>query len=177
MNYHFVAPKFSLISREAYLNYHQQSSLRIQKSASETVLIPAAVSALIIDRLSWVKISQDSTEVFLALKNLSEQLISANEFDFLCGVSDVEKVLILKNPVVKNLVTVRFDGILSKNQWQAVELNTTIPAMQGYTDVANELFLLTESLPECEHISLYKSAVETFLTIHPVKSVLILAWV
>ena len=174
MFYTLIESDLSVLSPETFLKYHKQSCLRIQKKTPLEWIIPTALTALIIDPKRWQVLADDSARLFALLKTISESLIEKSELEFLQGISLVEKALVLKNPRISNMVTARFDGIFTQENWQAVELNTTIPAMQGYTDAANALFLSNVSTANFTCIKLYETLCDDFLNTYPVESVLIL---
>jgi hypothetical protein len=109
-------------------------------------LIPAATTPLILDDTNWDALARDAQLVFNAMQKVVRWLrhpANARQRDLLfADLSGLEsRASIGETDFGAGLATIRFDLFLDETGFKIIEVNTTIPAMQAYSDMIKSAFI------------------------------------
>jgi len=106
------------------------------------VPIPPVLSPVVLDD-AWLHARQaDATQLAELIRRVTAGMLEGPEREeVLAALYPIERSAIEHSGAPKQLATVRADLFLGARGPQALELNTTIPAMQGYSDIAARAFM------------------------------------
>ncbi|MBS2028014.1 MAG: hypothetical protein JST54_08940 [Deltaproteobacteria bacterium] len=104
--------------------------------------IPPVLSPFVVDD-AWLKAQVDAAQHLTALVHrvTSGMLAGPEKTSILDALFPFERTCIESAGLAERLATVRADLFVGERGAQALELNATIPAMQGYSDIAVRAFL------------------------------------
>lgn len=135
------------ISLETYANQIKNSPLGIfNSSQNDYKIIPAAIDPLILDDTQWHQLAAESRQVLSAMQKVSRWLRQpANSKTSSLLYSDLspieKKVVWAESNDSIGLATVRFDLFFDGEDLKIIEVNTTIPAMQAYSDMTKNAYI------------------------------------
>jgi hypothetical protein len=136
----FQAPKFGAeLARLAY-----QRGLAVTQKDGSTRPIPITATAVILDAAEIRRRSEVAAKLSSATMKMSEAVLNGGSSEVLLGpmLPIVRSVTERTWRHVARLATTRVDFFVNTaGQPRALEINTTIPAMQGYSDIAARTFL------------------------------------
>jgi hypothetical protein len=157
----FQAPKFG--AELAQLAY--QRGLAVTQKDGTTRPIPVTATAVILDAAEIRRRSDLAAKLSTATMKMTEAVLNGGTRDVLLGaLSPLERSLAERTWAhVTRLATTRVDYFInSANQPRALEINTTIPAMQGYSDIAARTFLEVVA----RHFGYPEKAIHALLTLN-----------
>jgi hypothetical protein len=114
-------------------------------SAARYLPIPASLDPLVVEEGVWRAAAQDCTRVLSAMEKTCawlRQNAPATTLDRLFGhLAGIEREAAFgRLPGSTGLATVRFDFFFDGGDLRILEVNTTIPAMQAYSDMVHAAF-------------------------------------
>jgi hypothetical protein len=157
----FQAPKFG--AELAQLAY--QRGLAVTQKDGTTRPIPVTATAVILDAAEIRRRSDLAAKLSTATMKMTEAVLNGGTRDVLLGaLSPLERSIAERTWAhVTRLATTRVDYFInSANQPRALEINTTIPAMQGYSDIAARTFLEVVA----RHFGYPEKAIHALLTLN-----------
>lgn len=114
-------------------------------AASSFVTIPASIDPLVVDDAAWRSVAHDAPlvlnameKVWLWLRQDAQVKTSAALFGHLSGL-ELDAAM-GRLPSTIGLATARFDFFFDGAELKILEVNTTIPAMQAYSDMTRAAF-------------------------------------
>jgi hypothetical protein len=157
----FQAPKFG--AELAQLAY--QRGLAVTLKDGTTRPIPVTATAVILDAAEIRRRSEMAARLSTAAMKMTEAVLNGGTRDVLLGaLSPLERSIAERTWAhVTRLATTRVDYFVNAaNQPLALEINTTIPAMQGYADIATRTFLEVVA----RHFGYPEKAIHALLTLN-----------
>ncbi|MDY7224852.1 hypothetical protein [Hyalangium rubrum] len=157
----FQAPKFGAeLSRTAY-----QRGLAVTQKDGTTRPIPITATPVILDAAEIRRRAELATKLSSATHKMAEAVLNGGSREVLLGaLSPLERSIAERTfSHVARLATTRVDFFVDTgNQARALEINTTIPAMQGYSDIAARSFLEVVA----RHFNYPERAIHALLTLN-----------
>ncbi len=136
----FAASDGSALARSAF-----GRGLAVTKSDGSTRPIPITATPVIAERRQIEQLAQLSARLSSAALKMARAVLGSEDRELLAGaLSPLERQLALRTyEAAQRLATTRVDYFLRTPEGlpSALEINATIPAMQGYSDIAAEAFL------------------------------------
>jgi hypothetical protein len=157
----FQAPKFG--AELAQLAY--QRGLAVTQKDGTTRPIPITATAVILDAAEIRRRSDLAAKLSTATMKMTEAVLNGGTRDVLLGaLSPLERSIAERTWAhITRLATTRVDYFINTaNQPRALEINTTIPAMQGYSDIAARTFLEVVA----RHFGYPEKAIHALLTLN-----------
>lgn len=125
---------------------------------SSFLAIPASLDPLVVDDVAWRSAAHDAPLVLSAMERVWAWLIQSTQskvatamFGHLSGV-ELDAALGRVSSAT-GLATVRFDFFFDGDDLKILEVNTTIPAMQAYSDMARAAFAAAMPSREGGHLA------------------------
>ena len=117
--------------------------LAVTSQDGSTQPIPIAATPIVVDAQELSRRQSLAAHLASATLKLSSHLLSGAHGGFILeGLSPVERQLTLRTfQALHTLATTRVDFFACGQALTALEVNATIPAMQGYSDIAADTFL------------------------------------
>jgi hypothetical protein len=157
----FQAPKFGAeLAQTAY-----KRGLAVTAQDGTTRPIPITATAVILDAAEIHRRSELAAQLSSATLKMVDAVLNGGTRDVLLGaLSPLERSIAEKTWThVSRLATTRVDFFVNAaNQPRALEINTTIPAMQGYSDIAARTFLEVVA----RHFGYPERAIHALLTLN-----------
>lgn len=126
--------------------------------AASFLTIPASLDPLVVDDVAWRSAAHDAPLVLRAMERVwvwlresAQSRLAAAMFGHLSGVE--LDAAFGKVPSATGLATVRFDFFFDGADLKILEVNTTIPAMQAYSDMARAAFAAALPSRQGEHLA------------------------
>ena len=109
-------------------------------------LIPASITPLVLDDAAWTKLASDASLVLSAMEKILIWLKQTKNHGLatalFADLSELEKKAAKgQSDFGTGLATVRFDLFFEGEELKIIEVNTTIPAMQAYSDMVKSAFI------------------------------------
>lgn len=157
----FQAPKFGAeLARTAY-----QRGLAVTQKDGTTRPIPITATPVILDAAEIRRRSELSARLSSATLKMADAVLNGGSREVLLGaMSPLERSIAERTwTQVVRLATTRVDFFVDVgNQPRALEINTTIPAMQGYSDIAARSFIEVVA----RHFNYPERAIHALLTLN-----------
>lgn len=157
----FQAPKFGAeLAQAAY-----QRGLAVTAKDGTTRPIPITATAVILDAAEIRRRSELAAKLSSATLKMADAVLNGGTAEVLLGaLSPLERSIAERTwKQVSRLATTRVDFFVNTaNQPRALEINTTIPAMQGYSDIAARTFLEVVA----RHFGYPEKAIHALLTLN-----------
>lgn len=157
----FQAPKFGAeLAQTAY-----KRGLAVTAKDGTTRPIPVTATAVILDAAEIRRRSELAAKLSSATLKMADAVLNGGTAEVLLGaLSPLERSIAERTwKHVSRLATTRVDFFVSTaNQPRALEINTTIPAMQGYSDIAARTFLEVVA----RHFGYPEKAIHALLTLN-----------
>ncbi|HYH99290.1 hypothetical protein [Hyalangium sp.] len=157
----FQAPKFGAeLAQTAY-----QRGLAVTREDGTTLPIPITATPVILDAAEIRRRSELTATLSSATLKMADAVLNGSTADVLLGaLSPLERSIVERTwRHVSRLATTRVDFFVNTaNQPRALEINTTIPAMQGYSDIAARTFLEVVA----RHFGYPEKAIHALLTLN-----------
>lgn len=120
-----------------------ERGLAVTDREGKTRPIPVTATPIIIDSIELRRRAQLSTLLSSAGFKMAKAVLDGPDRQLLAGaLSPVERELADKTfRQIERLATTRVDYFVSGSKAWALEINATIPAMQGYSDIAANTFI------------------------------------
>jgi len=135
----FQAPKFGAeLAQTAY-----KRGLAVTAPDGTTRPIPITATPVILDAAEIRRRAELAAQLSSATRKMSDAVLNGSTRDVLLGaLSPLERSIAERTYAqVARLATTRVDFFVGTGGPRALEINTTIPAMQGYSDIAAHSFL------------------------------------
>ena len=135
----FQAPKFGAeLAQTAY-----KRGLAVTAADGTTRPIPITATPVILDAAEIRRRSDMAALLSSATQKMADAVLNGSTRDVLLGaLSPLERSIAERTYAqVVRLATTRVDFFVGSGGPRALEINTTIPAMQGYSDIAARSFL------------------------------------
>jgi hypothetical protein len=157
----FQAPKFGAeLARTAF-----QRGLAVTQKDGTQRPIPITATPVILEAAEIRRRAELSAQLSSATLKMAEAVLNGSTRDVLLGaLSPLERSIAERTwSQVARLATLRVDFFVdSAQQPRALEINTTIPAMQGYSDIAARSFLEVVA----RHFGYPEKAIHALLTLN-----------
>jgi hypothetical protein len=157
----FQAPKFGAeLSQTAY-----KRGLAVTAPDGTTRPIPITATPVILDAAEIRRRAELATKLSSATQKMAEAVLNGGTREVLLGaLSPLERSIAERTYAqVARLATTRVDFFVdSGSRPRALEINTTIPAMQGYSDIAASAFLEVVA----RHFNYPERAIHALLTLN-----------
>lgn len=157
----FQAPKFGAeLARESY-----QRGLAVTQKDGTTKPIPVTATPVILDAAEIRRRADLAAKLASATMKMADAVLNGGSREVLLGaMSPLERALCEKTwQRASRLATTRVDFFVNTaNQPRALEINTTIPAMQGYSDIAARTFIEVVA----RHFGYPEKAIHALLTLN-----------
>ncbi|HEX8700840.1 MAG TPA: hypothetical protein VF815_18490, partial [Myxococcaceae bacterium] len=156
----FQAPKFGAeLAQTAY-----QRGLAVTAPDGTTRPIPITATPVILDAAEIRRRSDLAARLSSATQKMADAVLNGSTRDVLLGaLSPLERAIAERTYAqVHRLATTRVDFFVGSGGPRALEINTTIPAMQGYSDIAARSFLEVVA----RHFNYPERAIHALLTLN-----------
>lgn len=121
----------------------QQRGLAVTDKTGKVTPIPITATPVILDEAEIRRRADLSSKLSSAVFKLAKSVLSGSARDLIAGaLSPLERKMAERTSArIERLATTRVDYFVSGPKAMALELNATIPAMQGYSDIAAHTFI------------------------------------
>jgi hypothetical protein len=156
----FQAPKFGAeLAQTAY-----KRGLAVTAPDGTTLPIPITATPVILDAAEIRRRSDMAARLSSATQKMADAVLNGSTRDVLLGaLSPLERSIAERTYAqVMRLATTRVDFFVGPGGPRALEINTTIPAMQGYSDIAARSFLEVVA----RHFNYPERAIHALLTLN-----------
>ncbi|WP_224245171.1 hypothetical protein [Hyalangium gracile] len=157
----FQAPKFGAeLAKTAY-----QRGLAVTQKDGTTIPIPVTATPVILDAAEIRRRSELAARLGSATLKMGDAVLNGASSEVLLGaLSPLERSIAERTwKQLARLPNTRVDFFVNTaNQPRALEINTTIPAMQGYSDIAARTFLEVVA----RHFGYPEKAIHALLTLN-----------
>lgn len=129
------------IAARVFAEKISESPLGVFDAGNNTYrLIAAALQPLVVDDAAWQALAKDARLVFAAMQKTINHLRQPSQAPVAAAIfgdlSPIEKSAALDASTdTGGLCTIRFDLFFDGQDFKIIEVNTTIPAMQAYSDM------------------------------------------
>ncbi|HLL02730.1 MAG TPA: hypothetical protein VK539_19260 [Myxococcaceae bacterium] len=156
----FQAPKFGAeLAQTAY-----KRGLAVTAPDGTTRPIPITATPVILDAAEIRRRAELAARLSSATQKMSDAVLNGGTREVLLGaLSPLERSIAERTYAqVSRLATTRVDFFVGAGGPRALEINTTIPAMQGYSDIAAHSFLEVVA----RHFNYPERAIHALLTLN-----------
>jgi hypothetical protein len=156
----FQAPKFGAeLAQTAY-----KRGLAVTAPDGTTRPIPITATPVILDAAEIRRRAELAAQLSSATQKMSDAVLNGGTREVLLGaLSPLERSIAERTYAqVSRLATTRVDFFVGPGGPRALEINTTIPAMQGYSDIAAHSFLEVVA----RHFNYPERAIHALLTLN-----------